>query len=141
MTKTPQHNIKNDNIKIPQENCENFDDGLTKVAPKGEFKAIDKTPQQIKNEVEKRKKNRRLYPLWIVIAFIGVSLLGGIVVGIIIEQMVITASAVQIGESLEGTTFNLQIDLNETELINGFNQTMQQIIPLMNISKEVISND
>jgi hypothetical protein len=39
--------------RTPQKtNCENFDDGLTQVAPKGEFKAM-KTPQQIKSEVEK----------------------------------------------------------------------------------------
>ena len=48
-------------------NCENFDDGLTRVAPAGAFKAVDNPTQKIKeiekeieklNSLEKRKEGQ-----------------------------------------------------------------------------------
>ena len=66
------------------------------------------------------------YMLWI---GLGIGILGGIVLGMMIQQMIFTASAVEFGESLEGTTFNLEIDLNETQLIEGFKK---EFLPLFN---------
>ena len=64
----------------------------------------------------------------------GVSILGGMMIGMIIQQMIFTASAVEFGESLEGVTFNIEVDLNETIIVDRiseiwtpiFNQTIQE---------------
>jgi len=66
---------------------------------------------------------------YMLIIGLAVGLLGGIILGMIIQQMIFTASAVEVGESLEGTTFNVEVDLNETQLVEGFKETF---LPIFN---------
>ncbi len=63
--------------------------------------------------------------LLLYIAF-GIGLIGGITIGMILQQMIFTASFVEIGHSLKGTTFNLEIDLNETELVDRSYEKMKE---------------
>jgi len=58
-----------------------------------------------------------------------VGLLGGIFLGMTIQQKIFIMGAVQFGESLEGTTFNVEVDLNETQLIEGFKESF---LPIFN---------
>jgi len=65
----------------------------------------------------------------LIIVIAGVGLLGGIWLGMIFQQMIFTASLVEFGESLEGTNIEINVNLNETQLIEGFRKT---IIPILN---------
>lgn len=62
---------------------------------------------------------------------IGVALgiLGGVLLGMIMQQAVLTYQMVEFGESLEGTTFNIEVDINETVLVDRFTEIF---IPLFN---------
>ncbi len=53
----------------------------------------------------------------------------GILIGIILQQMVFKSIAVEFGESLEGTTFNIEVDINETVLVDRFTEVF---IPIFN---------
>lgn len=80
----------------------------------------------------KKKKNNWgiILRVLIYLAFVAV----GVIIGMILQQMIFTASAVEIARGLEGTTFNVEVNLNETQLIEEFkesfipvfNQTMQE---------------
>ncbi len=50
------------------------------------------------------------------VALIFLALFGGIIIGMIFQQQVFIIGAEEVAEALEGTTFNLEIDLNETIL-------------------------
>ena len=63
--------------------------------------------------------------LVIYIAF-GIGLIGGIMFGMILQQMLFIHSFVEIGHSLKGTTFNLEIDINETELVDRSYENMKE---------------
>lgn len=56
----------------------------------------------------------------------GIGLIFGIVFGMMLQQMLFTASFVEIAEGLKGTTFNLEIDLNETELVDRSYEKMEE---------------
>jgi hypothetical protein len=59
-------------------------------------------------------KNKQQLALIIFIG--GICLFGGFMLGMIMQQMILTASFVEIAEGLEGTNINVEIDLNETKL-------------------------
>lgn len=60
---------------------------------------------------------------WIIwlIFICGISV--GFFLGMIYQQVLFANSAVKIGESIKGNTFNIEVDINETELINELNKT------------------
>ncbi len=60
---------------------------------------------------------------------VGVGILGGILIGMIMQQAVLTYQMVEFGESLEGTTFNIEVDINETVLVDRFTEVF---IPIFN---------
>ena len=72
--------------------------------------------------------------LWFVYAVFGIGIIGGIVIGMLIQQIVFKVVLIDFGESLEGTTFNIDIDLNETELVDRFAEVF---IPILNETSEV----
>lgn len=53
---------------------------------------------------------------------------GGIYLGMILQQMILTASFVEIAEGLEGTHFEVNIDLNETEIMEGVKEIYTPIL-------------
>lgn len=70
--------------------------------------------------------------------FIG--LLAGIYLGMTVQQMVIIAGLVEVGESLEGSHIEVNVDLNETKLTEGFKEVFihafNQTIKNQSIQKE-----
>ena len=76
-------------------------------------------------KIAKEKK----YRLWFLLSIAGIGVIGGIIIGMITGQMVFKVIVVEVGESLEGTTFNIEVDLNETQLIEGFKESF---IPIFN---------
>ncbi len=56
----------------------------------------------------------------------GIGLIFGIVFGMILQQMIITNSFIGIAEGLEGTTFNLEIDINETLMVDRSYEKMRE---------------
>ena len=60
---------------------------------------------------------------------VAIGILGGILLGMVLQQMILTAQMVEFGESLEGTTFNIEVDLNETVLVDRFTEAF---IPIFN---------
>ena len=55
----------------------------------------------------------------------------GIIIGMQLQQMIFIAGMVEFGESLEGTNIEVNIDFNETKLIEGFRDSL---IPVLNQS-------
>ncbi len=58
-----------------------------------------------------------------------IGMMGGILLGIIIQQMIIEHELIAFGESLEGVNFEVNVDFNETLLIEGFKESL---VPLLN---------
>ncbi len=77
--------------------------------------------------ITKENKKSKIALLLILGCLIG--LLGGIPVGMIMQQMMLTSAAVEIGESLEGTTFDVSVDINETQMVD---RIMDRFLPLIN---------
>ncbi len=61
---------------------------------------------------------------------VGIGLLGGILLGFVMQQMLFTASAIEFGESLEGVDIEVNVDINETIMVNKliefFNETLNE---------------
>lgn len=70
----------------------------------------------------------------------GIGILGGVLIGMHWQQMLITASLVEIAEGLEGTNIDVNIDLNETQLIEGFSGVINQSIKEMNVTQNGSQN-
>lgn len=62
---------------------------------------------------------------------VAIGLLGGILLGMVIQQMIFIAGAVEVAEGLEGTTFNIEVDINETIMVDRMfeylNETLEEI--------------
>lgn len=76
-------------------------------------------------------KTNKGYSYYTMYIFISLALVMGIIIGMMFQQMLFTASAVEIGNSLEGSTFNIQVDFNETKLVEEFRD---KIVPVLNES-------
>lgn len=66
--------------------------------------------------------------IWFIVG-IAIGMMAGLYLGFVIQQMIFIAGMVEFGESLEGTDIEVNIDLNETKLIEGFKETF---IPIFN---------
>ncbi len=64
-----------------------------------------------------------------VIFIASIALIGGVILGMMIQQVIFVAGTVKFGESLEGVTLNVEVDINETKLVNGFTEIL---IPFLN---------
>ncbi len=69
-----------------------------------------------------------IIPPIIVIALITMFLMGYIL-GSVLQQSLFIKGAVEVAEGLEGTTFNIEVDINETIMVDRFfelfNDTLQ----------------
>ena len=68
-----------------------------------------------------------LYQNTIIVLTLG--LLVGFILGSVLQQAHFIKGAVEIIEGLEGTTFNIEVDINETQLIKGLKE---EFIPILN---------
>lgn len=75
------------------------------------------------------KKKESKKKLVFVLIIVAIALFVGIYMGMIIQQMIFIAGMVEFGESLEGTSIEVNVDLNETQLIEGFKEGL---LPLFN---------
>ncbi|HDZ60579.1 MAG TPA: hypothetical protein ENH46_02625 [Candidatus Pacearchaeota archaeon] len=64
-----------------------------------------------------KTKAKKKISIWIIIVGI-IGILFGIWVGMTIQQMIFIQGLTDFGESLEGTSFELNIDLNETIMMD-----------------------
>lgn len=62
------------------------------------------------------------------ISMVAFALVGGMVVGMVLQQQLFYLGLVQVAEGLEGTTFNVEVDFNETLMIDGITENMQPIL-------------
>ncbi len=67
----------------------------------------------------------------------GVGLICGIAIGMILQQMLFTTSFIGIAEGLEGTTFNVEVDINETLMVDRLYEKMEES-GLLNITNESV---
>ena len=76
-------------------------------------------------KMTKEKTNKKLF----VLVFLGVALglIGGITLGMTIQQMIFGAGLIHIAEAFSG---EINIDLNETELVE---QTKEAFVPIMTL--------
>jgi len=75
------------------------------------------------------KKKKSNVNLVFVLTIVAIALFGGIYIGMVIQQMIFIAGMVEFGESLEGTSIEVNVDLNETQLIEGFKESL---LPIFN---------
>jgi len=84
---------------------------------------------------QKAERNKGTY-LLIMGALVG--LIGGMMIGMLLQQMILTAAVVEVGESLEGTTFNVEVEINETQIMNEYRDILTDIIaPGLNQNKTI----
>ena len=86
-----------------------------------------KTKKQHIKQVVINKEIKRV----IIILFLFGVMLGtifGIILGMVLQQSIFIEGTIKVAEGLEGTSFEINIDLNETELVEGitsyFNETI-----------------
>jgi len=65
--------------------------------------------------------------LWLFIAF-GIGLIGGVWIGMVTQQMIFISGAVKIAEGFEGTNFEVNIDINETLMVDRTTDNMEDIL-------------
>ena len=64
-----------------------------------------------------------------------IGLVAGIYLGFVIQQMILIAGLVEFGEALEGTNIEINVDINETKLIEGFSEVFNETITNINFSE------
>lgn len=79
-----------------------------------------------------KPENKNLVLIFIVLA---VGVIGGIILGMSIQQMIFIAGAVEFAEGLEGTSIEINIDLNETQLVEGFTNFFNETLTEENDTK------
>lgn len=74
--------------------------------------------------------------------FIGfcIGLLGGILFGMISQQMILTVAAVEIAEGFEGSEINVEVDFNETQIIEGYTEFLEEVIVPV-LKEEALKNE
>jgi len=75
-----------------------------------------------------KKRIKRRTEIAIMIAISGVAFIGGMLVGMIIQQMLFTTQVVEIAEGLEGVTLNIEVDVNETLMVDRLTDNMKDIV-------------
>ncbi len=83
--------------------------------------------------MKKRKEKQKNKGTYLLITGVLVGLIGGIMLGMLIQQMMFTAAAVEVGRSLEGSTFDIEIDINETHMVD---RMMYNFLPIFNLTEE-----
>jgi len=71
----------------------------------------------------KRESKKNLSYI-LVIALVGT--LAGTLLGMQIQQMIFIAGMVEIAEGLEGTNIEINVDLNETQIVEGFTKFLNE---------------
>jgi len=59
----------------------------------------------------------------------------GIILGMFMQQAIVIGGAYKVAQGLEGTNFEINIDLNETELVKGFTKFLNESFEEINESK------
>jgi len=75
----------------------------------------------------KKEDTGKVFILFLILGMM-IGLIGGIIIGMIMQQRMFTAAAVEIAEGLEGTVENIEIDLNETQIIKGYTEFIEEVI-------------
>jgi len=75
-------------------------------------------------------KNNKIKDKNLILIFVmlGIGMVGGFLMGTYYQQMIFTAGLVEFGESLEGTNIEVNIDLNETKLVEGFTKMFNETL-------------
>ena len=77
--------------------------------------------------MKKDKKTIRIANFALVFGIM-LGLILGIILGMFMQQAIVIGGAYKVAQGLEGTNFEINIDLNETELVNGFSQVLNETI-------------
>ena len=75
---------------------------------------------------KKEKDNLWVYVVWALVCF-----LVGLLIGMMFQQMIFLNGLVEFGLSLEGVNLEVNVDLNETLLVEGVNQTIHDNLKLI----------
>lgn len=57
----------------------------------------------------------------------GIGVIFGIILGMMIQQMLFTASLVEFAMNLEGVTFNTEVDINETIIMDRIEEIVKEL--------------
>lgn len=72
---------------------------------------------------------------------VSIGILGGIILGIILQQMMLEHELVSFGESLEGVSLEINVDLNETLIVEKVGETMSYILNEINEDNLKVNNN
>ena len=72
---------------------------------------------------------------------VSIGILGRIILGIILQQMMLEHELVSFGESLEGVSLEINVDLNETLIVEKVGETMSYILNEINEDNLEVKNE
>jgi len=80
------------------------------------------------NKLRRRKtmNNEKRNLILMLIVGVGIGVLGGFVLGMFYQQLMFIAGAVEFAEGLEGTNIEINVDLNETQIVEGFTKFINE---------------
>jgi hypothetical protein len=81
----------------------------------------------MKSKKEKMTKKNK-YSFLLIVPIVFIPLIGGIFIGMILQQHLFYFGLVQVAEGLEGTNFNIEVDFNETLMTDRITENMQPIL-------------
>ncbi len=71
---------------------------------------------------DKKKNSHILYLLIIG----GIGIIGGMLIGMMLQQLIIQSSIIEVASALEGSNFELTIDINETLMVDRTMDKMKE---------------
>lgn len=84
----------------------------------------------MKKRKEKQKKDKGNYLL---ITGVIIGLFGGMIIGMMVQQAIFVSAVAEVGRSLEGSTFDIEIDINETHMVD---RIIDNFLPVFNLTEE-----
>ena len=76
--------------------------------------------------------NKKKYSLVFLLFMMGLTLVGGLLIGMVLQQQLLYLGLAEIAEGLEGTNFEINIDINETLIVDRTMEHMENVLEQMN---------
>lgn len=72
---------------------------------------------------------------------IGIGLIGGFLIGMIAQQIIMTSSLIKIASAIEGNNIEVNIDINETLMMDKIHENFKEMGVYDDLNKSLESND
>lgn len=82
----------------------------------------------------KKNNNEKKYSGIFIACLVIIAFIGGNFCGMILQQQLIYLGLAEVAKGMEGNTFNFEIDINETLMVDRFTNNMIPILESMEIN-------